>query len=225
MRAWCALLVLIGWPVPRAAAHELMNLLADRDAPHRVYLITAVDPTVASGVGYAYALPIDAVARVVDLSADLAAPWFAFDGRHYRLDVGARLPLLRYRDVQLAGRLHLQLAGGKNWVHTATAIRFEGSLVVGYFQPRFFVDVEAGIAHTPLTYLVHGDRFRDSQYAEVVDGWYSGTGGRLSLAVEGGYRVSACWELGLRAGRYTTLELGAPQGLPYFADVVVTRHF
>ncbi len=217
-----ALLLLL---VTRADARELMNPAADGHGQHRVYATSGVDPTFTSGIGYAFDLPVAAIARSVELSADLSAPWFVFDGHHYQLDVGARTTALRWHDLRLVGRLHLQLTGGKNWVHEATSLGFETSILAGMFRPHAFIAAEVSFGHYALTYLEHSDVYRATQFDDVVDGWYANTGGRIVVAVQGGHSVSAGWEVALRLGIAWTEALGPPQGLPYFVDVALTKRF
>lgn len=224
-RATVALLALLAGTGAHAEARELMSLSTDGAHRHRVYAAFGVDPTFASTVGYGIDLPVAALGRTLELTADVSLPWFLLDGHHYQLDAGARATLLRWRDARVAGRLRALLTGGKNWVHEATSLGFEASLLAGYVRPRWFAAAEAGLAHHALTYLEHSDAYRAAQFGDVVDGWYRDTGGRLVLAVQGGCAVSAGWELALRVGIAWTEALGPPQGQPYVADLAVAKRF
>lgn len=197
---------------------------AAADEPHQqVAVITAIDPTFATGV--AYGRDVAVRGRDVALAAELRVPWFVLDGHHYRVDLGARTTALGAHALRLLGELHLSVAGGKNWIHTSTGLGVEARAVGGWFRPRWYVAGELGFRADTLTYLVHSDLYRTTQFSDAVDGWYLGTGAWLTVAIEGGYRITPRWDVALRAGRTATATLRPPQGLPWLADLTVARRF
>jgi len=215
-----ALTAAVSAPAVAGAPH---NLPAPAARHHRLAAITAIDPTFATGITYGH--DVGMRDRTIELGAELRVPWFVLDGHHYRLDASARTTALAWHDLRLLGEAHVSLAGGKNWIHTATSLGVEGELLGGYFRPCWYVAADVGLRHDTLTYLTHSELYRRSQFADAVDGWYLSTGTWLTAAIQGGYRVTPRWEVALRAGRTATVSLQPPQGLPWLADLAIERRF
>ncbi len=204
-------------------ADEIFNKMQP-DKKNVVYATFGMDPAIVTGVGYARGFDLKAVNRMLGLSLDVSFPIFAFDFKHYKLDLGSRIAFFD-SNWNIINRFGILNKGTSNAVYTGNLVSLEEGLLGGYFADNWFIALEANFEIYLLTHMEHTDYYREI-YADVKDGWYSSTGGKWRFALQGGYNIKGIVEPTLRVGTFWHAEFSAPvMTMPLFAELAVNVHF
>lgn len=187
----------------RAAAQGL-NVAATPAGTHVLSSSVGMENAFVASLGYAHGLQVGD--RTLFLGADFTLPWAKPDLGDYRLRARGILPIVGSSGWRLLGEVMPGVRSGQNPLNRHTAIGLEGNLLGGYYGQRWFAAAELGGDWTALSYIEHTDRFRNTAYAEVKDGWYGTTGATVHAGLVGGYSFEAI-DVVLRAGQQRDLGL------------------
>lgn len=188
-----------------AQAAEVTNLVEAGD--HRAAVGLTVEPHTVFSLGYVHGF--SAWDHDVALSASLALPVHLLDGRHHRLELGARTGLAAWRSLRVLGRLGLQEQATRSALFSGVAVSVRPSLLAGTYGERAFVALEVGTPVNVATWIAPTDHYREAIWSGAPTGWYAGTGGFLVVGLQGGVTVADRVEITARAAMDTTLRGGS----------------
>jgi hypothetical protein len=187
-----------------------------------VTLETGLDGAVATSVGYAAGLRVDALDRTVMPFLQGTLLGARADASDYAVRGGAQTSLLRRGWFDLSTQLAFSVDGTDNAIHRATALRTDLVLLAGHYGRSWFLVGEGGYDHAWMTYIKNSDYYR-SLYPAVKDGWYDNTSGTIHAGAKGGKTLGPV-EVVLRAG-VTKSERLNDLFLPFYATLGASWRF
>jgi len=164
---------------------------------HRLYVTVGLDPAVVTAVGYGHTQTILGRPTQVGLEAGVAGG--GFDVRDFRVRLGGDVALLRWRDVQLTGRLAFVTRGTRNTIYRAVSMGADAGGTLGVYRQGWFAAGEVRFDKAIITHLSHTTWYRRNIYPDAKDGWYLTTGGTWEFGGVTGVTLGRT-EVSLRAG-------------------------
>jgi hypothetical protein len=217
--ALAATLVLATAWAGQARAQSFSRLEPGQQA---VTLETGLEGAVATSVGYAAGLRVEALDRTVMPFVQGTLMTAHPDLGDYAARAGAQTSLLRAGWFDLSAQLGFGVAGTDDSIHRATALRADAVLLAGHYGRSWFLVGEGGYQHAFLTYIKNSDYYR-SFFPGARDGWYGDTAGTFHAGAKGGAKLGGV-ELVLRAG-VTKSERFNNLALPFYATLGASYRF
>jgi hypothetical protein len=219
--ASCAALAL-SLAAPRAADAQEVNFGAlDDDRPNMLHANTGLEYAFVVGVGYSR------IFRVFDrhlvLTGDFRLPYAKLDFSDYRLRVGLMAPLVGPKEWKLAARLVPLVRGVENDLARLTNLGVDVGLVGGYYARRWFVAAELGFDWAITTHIEHSKQFRETAYADAVDGWYAPAGGNFYYGLLAGCSFPHV-DIVLRGGQPRDMKFRT-NTIPFYATLGINVRF
>lgn len=214
-----ALIALLASAVP-AHAQEI-NLRSLDEEPNRVHVSTGAEYGFVAGAGYSRILPL--LDRKIVLTGEATLPWASFDLADYRVRTGALVPIVGSTRWKLAGALAPTLRGTHNAVGSMTDLGVDVSVVGGFYMPRWFVALEAGVDLALTTHVSHSDAYRMTVHADAKDGWFAHAGANLRGGLQAGVSFDR-YDVILRAGQVRDSSGAAPL-LPFYGTLAVAARW
>ncbi len=220
-----ALALAAALPSSAAAQRTAEAFLYEAEHDHAVRATVEMDPALAVGVGYlgAVDLDVDAFHRRVGIRADVTtvigfSSWDFSGGVAMHLAEGAGLNVLATVD--------LELKVVQNEVHSGIVYGYGVALRPGWFDPVWYLALEAGLHGSFGATLFHRDAYR-TLFPEVQDGTFYTDSMSFFAGGAFGVRIERHLLLGLRfAWRFPrTFESYAPYVQPYTVNLEVGARF
>jgi hypothetical protein len=217
-----ARVILLGALVAGTAGAQDVNLARLGDgAPNRISIRTGAEYGLVAGVAYAHEVPV--LGRTLLLGADAAMPWAGLDASDWRIRATALLPVVDGERWKLAATLAPTLRETTNDVARMTGLGVDVGALGGWYAPRWYAALEAGLDAGLTTHVASSDRYRQIVYAGARDGWYGMPGGNLRVGLQAGLSFSR-FELALRVGRLRSVDGDGP-AFPMYGTLAWTTRF
>ncbi|MBD3320381.1 MAG: hypothetical protein GF350_04715 [Chitinivibrionales bacterium] len=158
------------------------------------------DPSFTLNVGYARVFHIGENEWPLTLSADFATPMMLSSGRNYIGEIGTMVPVYQFKKVKVVNALTVRNMRQENWAAVAYNFTLEEGILPGFYHEDFYIAAEASFAWFLFAHYAHSDKYRDTVYEDVVDGWYRSTGGKFDFGVRGGIIFLQKWGVNIRGG-------------------------
>lgn len=185
----------------RDVAAEIGLEPGETDPPNVIYMGTGYDYALFTlELGYARALGLPRIHRMLILKADFTWPLMAPDLRDYRVRLGARINAYEYKQFQLPVHLNLVVRGTENTAATAVGFGTDLSVMPGFYSTTWFLAAEVTWDQQWSTYIEHSDAYREYGYADAKDGWYRISSYKFRYGARIGMLIRKRVELLLRGG-------------------------
>jgi len=213
MKKFIFIVLLVAVQIQNVYAGEVFNKM--EPGKQNVYFNFEFDPTFAVVAGYARSFEIKAINRSLTLTGDITFPIFLMDLKHYRVEIGSRIPFFNSKRWNIHNRFSIINKGTDNSVYFGNVLSIEEGLLFGYFSNKWYVAGEFDYEKFLLTHIENSNWYRENVYAaDAKDGWYSSTGGKFTFGLQGGYTFRDIIEFPLRFGMYKTCTLNQHIGHP-----------
>lgn len=211
---------------PASAQRVAEGFLEGAEHENTVRVTVEMDPALALGVGYVRAVPleVDGFSRRIGVHVDLTT--IVVDGSSWDLTGGASMLLAEGVGLNVLASVDLELKVAQNAVHTALVYGYGAALRPGWFDPAWYLALEASLRGTIAASVFHRGAYRD-EVPGAQDGTY--VTGQLALYFGAviGFRIERVAILGLRfAWRVPrTFESYAPWFQPYTVNLELGWRF
>jgi len=222
MKKYIVVFLVLAVMVQFISAKEVFN--RTQPGEQRIYSTFDFDPAPAITTGYAAGFKLEAINRTITVTGDISIPIFLLDLKHYRIQIGARVPVFNSQYWNVMNRFSLIQEGTDNSIYFGSSLGIEQGLLMGRFADKWYVAGEANYRKFLLMYMEHSDWYRENVYADAKDGWYGSTGGMFNFGIQGGYTFGGILEATLRLGIYKTEAFHDPIGLPFYANLGLAYH-
>jgi hypothetical protein len=168
---------------------------------NRSYATFGFDPAYVAALGYGRVVPV--WGHPVQVTGEAGLATAHADLGDYRLRLGVRTSVARWRSLHLTGSLAAIARGTDNVLYRGFGWGADATGTLGVYRPRWFAAAELGKDKAIVTRITHSDWYRTHYYADAKDGWYLDAGGTFHYGLAAGLTLGRM-EIAGRAGIMTT---------------------
>ena len=134
----------------------------------------------------------------------------------FKTKIGGQIVLLNLSKIKGAITLNGIYRRYENNLARLQNFGSEMRCAFGYYNPKWFIAVEADFDKAIVTHFKHSDGYREDIYSEVLDGWYEpATGGNFSYGFQAGYSFRKS-DITFNFGRIITQDFETTPLIPFY---------
>lgn len=153
----------------------------------RAYATFGLDPALVGSLGYGRVAAL--FGHDFQFSGDVGVAAARVDWRDFRVQLGTRTSVVRWRSLHLTGSATFIARGTENSIYRGVNFGADVTGALGVYRPRWFAAGEFGKDKAVVTHVKHSDWYRTHHYPDAKDGWYLDAGGVFHYGVAGGLTV------------------------------------
>jgi hypothetical protein len=160
------------------------NVARFEPGAQHAYTTFGLDPAVVTSLGYGGVASVKG--HAFQLGGEVGVAVAHMDARDFRVRLGARTSVARWRSLHVTGSVMAVARGTENSIYRGFGFGADVTGTAGVYRSRWFAAGEFGKDKAVITHITHSDWYRTYFYPEARDGWYLDAGGTFHYGVTSG---------------------------------------